>query len=77
MATRELSVCWETATHRCVLYRVDGVLELRLHDGDRVASLATCVDLERAAAVANLWRGQFAKDAVDAASGGGAFETES
>src|SRR6476659_3948655 len=35
MASRELRVFWTTPTHRCVLWRIDGVLEVRLHAGHR------------------------------------------
>ena len=55
MAIRELRVFWATATHRCVLYRVDGTLELWLRTGDRVTALATCRDLTDAGTLAQQW----------------------
>lgn len=56
MSSRVIQVHWETPTHLCVLYRVDGVLELRLIHGERTTRLSTCRDMDHATALANEWR---------------------
>jgi hypothetical protein len=52
-----------TETHRCVLYRIDGALELWLHHGGRVIALATCTDENRAKALAQQWLEVYGSDA--------------
>jgi hypothetical protein len=56
MSSREVRVCWETPTYRCVLFRVDGRLELRLSEGERTTRVSTCRDLVDAEATALQWQ---------------------
>jgi len=56
MASREHRVFWTTPTHRYVLWRIDGVLEVRLYAGHRVIALETCRDDDQAQALAEAWR---------------------
>jgi len=53
---RFLRTVWEHGPRRCDLYRVDGVLELRLYDGHAVRRLATCRDSTEVEEMAKEWR---------------------
>ena len=55
---RFLRTLWTLPRYRCDLYRVDGVLELRLFDGERVTQISTCRDSWDAARLAKDWLAQ-------------------
>ena len=44
---------WDRGQHQCLLFRVDGRLELRLYLDWKVQHISTCRDMEDAAARAN------------------------